>query len=132
MIKDVVINPLHKIGENERGYTYSFDDFRQGEFLMGLRHQGSISGKHFHEGKSSQKNPEVMILFKGEVKLYVKDLKSGEEATETCTAPCSVTIPPYVWHELKALTDIGFFEMNTLEQHQQDTLYDQQGIQFNE
>ena len=54
----VVIVPLTKIGEDERGTTHIFETDRSGEFIFSFRKSGSLSGRHYHKGLSPNKNPE--------------------------------------------------------------------------
>lgn len=125
-MKNFKVEPLNKIGDNERGCTWLFDNERTGELMMGYRVKGSLSGKHYHEGRSPQKSPEIFLLVHGEMEVYAKNLKTGEEIRERYTAPCRMEIGPYVWHEVVALTDISFIEFNSLQQHIDDTRYEKE------
>ena len=120
----VLITPLSLISETEKGATFHFQNDRTGEFMLGQRHAGSINGRHYHEGKSATKNPEVFILLRGEMELYAKNLMTGEELRKIVTKPSRVEFSPNVWHEIVALTDITFIELNALQEHIDDTKYD--------
>jgi mannose-6-phosphate isomerase-like protein (cupin superfamily) len=128
-MQGIKIQPLYKIGENEKGATFSFDNpCRNGDLVCGYRKAGSISGRHYHEGKTHQKNPEIFIILNGEAELYAKNLNTAEEIRETIKEPSFIEIYPFVWHEVKALTDFVFIELNTMQQHADDTKYEMDEI----
>ena len=120
------IEPLETIGQDERGFTRQFPLSYFGEALFGFRKEGSISGKHYHKGLSTAKDPEILILSSGKMEFYAKDLKSGKETRLEAIAPCRIEIDKYVWHELRALEDCTFIELNSLKDHQSDTFYTQE------
>lgn len=123
-MQGIKIQALHKIGENEKGATFSFNNLeRNGDLVCGYRKAGSISGRHYHEGNSPQKNPELFIILHGEAELYARNLHTAEEIRETIKEPSLIEIHPFVWHEVKALTDFVFIELNTMQQHADDTIY---------
>ena len=117
----VVIVPLTKIGEDERGTTHIFETDRSGEFIFSFRKAGSLSGRHYHKGLSPNKNPEKIILVKGEGTLNWHNVSGNEKGSEKIIGPSQVNIYPGVWHELVADTDIVVFEMNALADGQGDT-----------
>jgi tellurite resistance-related uncharacterized protein len=43
-----------------------------------------------------------------------KNLKTNENGTIDVAAPSRVIIPPHVWHEVEAVSDIVFLELNSL------------------
>ena len=106
---------------DERGALHYFSTDRTGEFLLVYRNVGTISGQHYHKGISAGKNPEDMLLVQGKAKLHWKDLVTKEEKTIELTAPIRVKIPAYIWHELTAVTDIVFIELNSLSDGSEDT-----------
>jgi hypothetical protein len=113
--------PLAKIGEDERGSTHIFETDRTGEFIFSFRKSGSLSGKHYHKGSSPNKNPEKIIVVKGEVTLNWHNVQGVEKGSVKIVGPTEVHIYPYAWHELVADTDIVVFEMNALVDGQGDT-----------
>lgn len=123
MIEGVVISPLNKAGENDNGSTYTFESNRMGELMLGYRKAGSVSGRHWHEGYSVQKNPEILLLLQGEARLTVRNIFTKQGASEHIKAPCRVEIYPNVWHAIEAVTDITFLELNSISQHASDTKY---------
>jgi len=106
---------------DERGSLHYFSTDRTGEFLLVYRKAGTISGQHYHKGKSPGKNPEEMLLVQGSITMHWKNLETNESDTITIEAPSRVIIESNVWHEVKALTDIIFIELNSLEEGSEDT-----------
>jgi dTDP-4-dehydrorhamnose 3,5-epimerase-like enzyme len=106
---------------DERGALHYFSTNRTGEFLLVYRKAGTISGQHYHKGKSPGKNPEEMLLVQGSITMSWKNLGTEEQGTITIEAPSRVIIEANVWHEVKALTDIIFIELNSLVEGSEDT-----------
>jgi hypothetical protein len=117
----IEIIPLTKIGEDERGTTHIFETDRTGEFIFSFRKAGSLSGRHYHKGLSPNKNPEKIILVKGEVTLNWFNVAGDERGSEKIIGPSLVYIHAFIWHELVAVTDFVVFEMNALADGQGDT-----------
>jgi hypothetical protein len=106
---------------DERGALHYFATDRTGEFLLVYRNAGTVSGQHYHKGISVGKNPEDMLLVQGKANLHWKDLETMEEKTIQLIAPTRVKIPANIWHELTAITDIVFIELNSLSEGSEDT-----------
>jgi hypothetical protein len=106
---------------DERGALHYFSTDRTGEFLLVYRNAGTISGQHYHKGKSAGKNPEEMLLVQGSIQMEWKNLLTEEKGTLTIEAPSRVIIEANVWHEVKAKTDIIFIELNSLAEGSEDT-----------
>lgn len=106
---------------DERGALHYFSTNRTGEFLLVYRKAGSISGQHYHKGKSPGKNPEEMLLVQGSIHMEWKNLLTEAKGNLTIEAPSRVIIEANVWHEVKALTDIIFIELNSLAEGSEDT-----------
>lgn len=117
----VQIYPIDVKAVDERGALYYFTTDRTGEFLLVYRNAGTVSGQHYHKGISSGKNPEDMLLVQGKANLHWKDLTTNDEKTIELVAPTRVHIQPNVWHELTAITDIVFVELNSLADGSEDT-----------
>jgi dTDP-4-dehydrorhamnose 3,5-epimerase-like enzyme len=117
----VTISSIDVKAIDERGALHYFRTGRTGEFLLVYRKAGTISGQHYHKGISAGKNPEDMLLVQGSAILHWKDLKTNKEETVTMTAPARVLINANVWHELTAVTDIVFVELNSLADGSEDT-----------
>ena len=106
---------------DERGALHYFSTNRTGEFLLVYRKAGTISGQHYHKGKSAGKNPEEMLLVQGAIQMEWKNLLTEEKGNLTIEAPSRVIIEANVWHEVKAMTDIIFLELNSLAEGSEDT-----------
>ena len=106
---------------DERGALHYFNTNRTGEFLLVYRKAGTISGQHYHKGKSPGKNPEEMLLLQGSITMNWKNLQTKVSDTIIIEAPSRVIIEANVWHEVKALTDIIFIELNSLVEGSEDT-----------
>ena len=106
---------------DERGALHYFSTNRTGEFLLVYRKAGTISGQHYHKGNSAGKNPEEMLLMQGSLTMNWKNLETNASDTITIEAPSRVIIEANVWHEVKALTDIIFIELNSLVEGSEDT-----------
>lgn len=117
----VSVEPLVLIGSDERGATFVFDNDRTGEFIVVHRKKGSISGQHFHQGKTSYKNPERLIILNGIVAMNWRDTRSEANGTVIIEGPAMAKVPAYVWHELVAETDFVMLELNALADGQGDT-----------
>lgn len=117
----VTVSPIDVKAVDERGALHYFSTDRTGEFLLVYRNAGSVSGSHYHKGNSAGKNPEDMLLMQGTASLHWKDLKTNQEETVELVAPSRVLIQANVWHELTAITDIVFVELNSLVDGSEDT-----------
>jgi dTDP-4-dehydrorhamnose 3,5-epimerase-like enzyme len=106
---------------DERGALHYFNTDRSGEFLLVYRKAGSISGRHYHLGNSKGKNPEEMLLVQGELTLNWKNINTGETGSQQILAPSRVIIEPHVWHEVIAISDLIFIELNSLADGSEDT-----------
>jgi len=96
----------------ERGDSFHANN--EGKPLISIlkRKKGTISGYHYHRGKTKSKNPETFVLIQGKIELYLEDVKTNETATYTIEENTLFEIPPYLYHEVKALTDFIALEFN--------------------
>ena len=111
----IIITPLELRGADERGRNFDWETFRTGNFILCYRNAGSSSGQHYHEGKSDYKNPEIMYLLSGKAAIHWCPLDEDQLRTDIIEAPAKVEIPVRIWHELEAITDCSFIELNTLD-----------------
>lgn len=118
----IAIQELSLIGEDERGQTYQITDERSGPFMLAYRKAGSSSGRHIHSGKAAYKNPEILYLLSGEARIRWCALSDKKIEETTVRAPAKVIFPVNIWHELVAITDCSFWEMNSLEDVQKDSV----------
>jgi dTDP-4-dehydrorhamnose 3,5-epimerase-like enzyme len=120
----IEVSALPKVAEDERGPTHYFDTDRSTQFVCGFRKAGSVSARHYHKGLSVGKNPEVLVLFQGEITINWFDVRNPEiKGSQKVSAPALVTVYPYAWHEVLADTDMIFLEQNTLEDGRSDTFW---------
>lgn len=113
---------LQRIGADDRGATYVFDNERQGQFIVAHRKAGSISGKEYHEGRSQNKDPEMIIILSGEARLIWKDLITHETGAEHLIGPMQAIIPKMTWHAVEAITDFVMLELNSVQDCAVDTV----------
>lgn len=98
--------------EDERGKIYNkLFETPLKELAVFTRKKGAVSGKHYHKGIRSSKNPERFFLISGKMELYARDLNTGEELTEKIQPVTEIQISPNIYHELRALTDSIFLEL---------------------
>lgn len=117
----IEITPLHLVGENERGATFTLELSRTGEFIYGTRIKGSVNGNHYHKGTEQVKNPEIFYLLSGEAVIRYMHAETNEKGSLTASGPCRILFPKQVWHEVEAVTDISFLECNSIAEHSRDT-----------
>ncbi len=117
----VTIIPIEVKAVDERGALHFLKTDRTGEFLLVYRNAGTVSGQHYHKGISAGKNPEDMLLVQGSANLHWRNLITNQEETILLTAPTRVLIQANIWHELIAITDIVFIELNSLKDGSEDT-----------
>lgn len=117
----VDIITVEKIGEDERGATHYFNTDRTRQFIIAYRKTGSISGRHYHKGTATTKNPEQLILMQGEATINWLDTRTSIEGSIKVKAPVRIHIQPWAWHEVIADTDIIILELNGLEDAKDDT-----------
>ena len=118
----IKVTALEQFGADDRGSGYFWDCSRTGNFLLCYRNAGSSSGQHYHEGKSPNKAPEILYLFTGKVEIHWCPLSEKEIKVETIDAPARIEIPVNIWHQLIAVTDCCFIELNSLEDVQKDSV----------
>ncbi len=122
-MEKVQIERLKPFANDKRGRTYELPGGVADGHLLAFRKAGSVSGNHWHEGRSKGKDPEILLLVSGEIELMARDLKTNEELKVAVEAPARITIHPNVLHTLTANTDCCFLEFNSLEEHKADVKY---------
>lgn len=111
-------------GNDERGYVAEYFHNRSGQQLLVFSNAGSVRGRHYHKGLSETKNPEILILISGQIKIVCKKIGENEIKEQVVAAPARIEFQPFEWHELTAITACSFIEMNSLKEHIEDTFYD--------
>jgi len=118
----VEVTPVPKIAEDERGATHYFDTDRSNQFVLGYRKAGTHNAMHYHKGDAKNKNPEIIIVMKGEITIHWFDVRNKEiKGTCKAIAPAMVTVQAWAWHEVIADTDIIVLELNALSDGRDDT-----------
>lgn len=119
----ITVTPLHLMGKDDRGENYTWDCTRTGAFILCYRKAGSSSGQHYHEGKSANKDPEILFLLSGIAEMHWCTLDQRDKMeTITIQAPAKVVVPVMLWHQLIAVTDCSFMELNSVEDVQADSV----------
>lgn len=118
----IKITGLDSIGADDRGSGNVWSSDRTGDFIVCYRNAGSSSGQHYHEGKSDNKNPEVLYLFSGKAAIHWCPLDGNKIEIAYADAPARIEVPINVWHQFIAETDCCFIELNSLEDVQKDSV----------
>lgn len=118
----VQVTALSLIGEDGRGASYAIENRRSGDYMLAYRKAGSSSGRHYHTGKSPGKNPEILYLLTGEVVVRWRPIDETRIREVRVVAPARVEIQINIWHELVPVVDCAFWEMNSLQDVQQDSI----------
>jgi hypothetical protein len=61
------------------------------------------------------KDPETLVFLEGEFEIILKNIKTEETYTETFNRPVMFKISPFIYHEIKAITDIIMLDMNGID-----------------
>ncbi|RFM27962.1 polysaccharide biosynthesis C-terminal domain-containing protein [Deminuibacter soli] len=117
----VSVTPVTEIGADARGTTHVFDNDRTGQLMVTYRVAGSVSGRHYHTGRSPHKNPERLVLMSGTAVINWLHIETKATGSCTATAPAIIEIQPLAWHEVVAQTDIAVLELNSLKDGRGDT-----------
>ncbi len=120
----IEITPMEQLALDDRGGTYVFDTCgRSGQFMVTHRRAGSISGRHYHQGVHPGKNPERLVLMKGDILLNWKHIGGEEKGSVPVAGPALIVMPAGVWHEVIAVTDFVMLELNSAADGRGDTYW---------
>ena len=61
------------------------------------------------------KNPEILVFLEGTFEIILRNIKTEETYTETVGRPVMFKISPFIYHEIKAVTDIIMLDMNGID-----------------
>ncbi len=117
----IKITPYNPLSSDERGATIEFPIERMGNSLFAYRKAGTLSGNHYHKGIENNKNPEILWVLHGELKLRYKRVEDDNWKEELVKGPSKVEIFPNIIHVLEGITDFCMLELNSLQQHINDT-----------
>lgn len=109
------------LGQDDRGTTAEIQLDRSGKALSIFRKKDTVFGNHYHAGKVAAKNPEIFWLLHGELKLEYRKIDSKEWISADVVGPTKMEIYPSVIHRVTALTDAYMLELNSLQEHIDDT-----------
>jgi dTDP-4-dehydrorhamnose 3,5-epimerase-like enzyme len=119
----MIITPISLSGSDNRGFTAEYPHERTGEQLIIFRKAGTVSGRHYHKGISATKNPEIFIVLTGKCTVNWRHIEEPEIQTAELEGPVKLVIPALIWHELLMHTDCTCIELNSIEEHKNDTFY---------
>lgn len=122
MSKKIDITNYNFIGQDERGTTAEIMLDRGGSTLSIFRKQGTVFGNHYHEGKEQTKNPEKFYLLHGKLKFEYKLIDEKAWSELVVEQPSKIDIYPNIVHRVTALEDSYMLELNSLQEHVNDTL----------
>ena len=117
------ITPLPTTGPDDRGFTAEYFHERNGKHLLLFRKAGTISGRHYHKGISPAKDPEILILVHGDLRINWRHVDSTDIQTQQVSGPAEIRIPPFIWHEVISVTDCFSVEQNSIEEHVADLFF---------
>ncbi len=118
----IVVTQFAYIGQDKRGTTAEILLDRKGKALSIFRKKDTVFGNHYHTGSQATKNPEIFWLLHGELKFEYRHIESEEWIVLDIVAPVKIDIYPNVLHRVTALTDAYMLELNSLQEHIDDTL----------
>ncbi|MBC8495122.1 hypothetical protein H8D36_03145 [archaeon] len=121
-MEGVEIIDLEVVKEQERGSIYQFDNRDSSKLLLVKRKKGTISGAHYHTGKSPLKDPETVVILDGEAEFILKNVKTKEEFRKVYNKPTMFKLAPFIFHEIRAHTDIVLIDMNSIDDDKGDTI----------
>ena len=118
----IKVEKIKQYYNGERGSSFHVNN--EGLPLISIlkRKKGTVSGHHYHQGRSKAKNPEIFVLLSGKIELYVEDIKNRENQTIIIEENTRFEIPPYIYHEVKALEEFIALEFNLSEENQKDVI----------
>lgn len=109
------VNDIKKINfdfeENHKGKTLNlnFEDLDISELPVFYRNKGIISPGHFHKGESRSRDPEILYVLRGKIKLIFEDMR-GEILEMEFSAGEGYTCPPWIYQSYEILEDSIFIE----------------------
>ena len=118
----IIVTPFPYIGQDERGTTAEIFLDRSGKTLSIFRKKGNVFGNHYHTGSQARKNPEIFWLLHGELRIEYRHIESDEWLLVDVIAPVKIDIYQNVLHRVTAITDAYMLELNSLQEHIDDTL----------
>ena len=110
----VTVEPLNKVGEDERGATYDFSLSPRPDFILIERKKGTMSGGFYHKGVSDTVNPKVFVLLKGKIRFSYREISQDQHTDLITDQPSLIKVVPNVTHCIECLEDSMFLECNSI------------------
>lgn len=117
------IEKIVPFSENANGTTAQWTIPPTSGCLYVTRVKGAQFGGHYHEGKSTSKNPETLFFIRGNMRMWISKPDGTQEEEVALNAPLVLRIFPGNLHRFEALEECAFLEFNTLDEHIADTKY---------
>ena len=114
-MEGVEIIDLDLVKQDDRGIIFQFQNRATDNVLLIKRKQWTISGRHYHTWANKMKDPETLVFLEGEFEMILKNIKTEETYIETFHRPVMFKISPFIYHEIKAITDIIMLDMNGID-----------------
>lgn len=114
-MKGVKIINLELVRSDDRGSIFQFQNRDSSKLLLVKRKKGTVSGRHYHTGENKMKDPETVIILDGKFEIVLKDVKTLKEFKKTYDTPIMFKIDPFIYHEIRAVTDIVLLDMNSID-----------------
>jgi dTDP-4-dehydrorhamnose 3,5-epimerase-like enzyme len=121
-MKGVEIRPLDVVKQDERGLMFQFENRETPRLLLVKRKQGTVSAACYHTGKDPGRFPKIFLLMNGEAEVVLKNIRTREELRQVFKEPMMFKVDPYIYHEVRALTDIVVMDMNAADWYKGDTI----------
>ena len=61
------------------------------------------------------KNPEILVFLDGQFEIFLRNVNTEETYKDIFDHPVLFKISPFIYHEIKALTDIVMLDMNGID-----------------
>ena len=105
-MKGVNITAIEPAAQNDKGTTLEWrtDHGAGSQITIYRRHRQQDFGGHFHQGDDPSKNPEILFLLAGRLRLTVENT-AGDREEFTIEENQQVVIEAGIAHWLQALTD---------------------------
>lgn len=114
-MKGVRIINLDLVKNDKRGSIFQFQNRDSSQLILVKRKKGTVSAAHYHTGKNKMKNPETVVFLDGKFEIILKNVKTLEKFKKTYNTPIMFKINPFIYHEIKAITDIILLDMNSID-----------------
>ncbi len=108
-MKGIETKKMENIGD-EKGGIFNIEAGPVIEIPVFYRKKGVVFGNHYHTGRDSSKNPELIFFLKGKIRFIAKNISTGEKDELELESPFELVIDPNIAHAYVALEDVIFIE----------------------